>query len=122
MDDFRLENVIPNNLELIEILKEEILYLRNENVTKTCIIKSLTENQAIDHVKAITTAKFHQRDTAIQTEVIPKTWPQEEIPPQNTSSANGRQLGNNPPLKLNKENVKKKTLIVEDSIVKHIDG
>ena len=58
-DDFRLENVIPNNLELIEILKEEILYLSNENVTKTCIIKSLTENQVIDHVKAITTAKVH---------------------------------------------------------------
>ena len=122
VDDFRLENVIPNILELIETLKEEILYLRNENVTKTCIIKSLTENQAIDHVKAITTAKVHQRDTTIQTEVIPKTWPQEEIPRQNTSSSNGRQLGNNPPLKLNKENVKKKTLIVEDSIVKHIDG
>ena len=122
MEDFRLENVTPNNLELIETLKEQIGYLRNENITKTCIIKSLTENQATDHVKATTTPKVHQRDTAIQTEVIPKTWPQEEIPPQNTSSANGRKSGNNPPLKLNKENVKKKTLIVGDSIVKHSDG
>ena len=101
---------------------EEICYLRNENITKTHIIKSLTENQATDHVKATTTPKFHQRDTAIQTEVTPKTWSQEEIPPQNTSSANGHKSGNNPPLKLNKENVKKKTLIVGDSIVKHIDG
>ena len=122
VEDFRLENVTPNNLELIETLKEEIRYLRNENITKTCIIKSLTENQATDHVKAITTPKVHQRDTAIQTEVITKTWPQEEIPPQNTSSANDRKSGNNPPLKLNKEKVKKKTLIVGDSIVKHIDG
>ena len=68
--------------------------------------------QATDHVKAITTPKVHQWDTAIQTEVITKTWPQEEIPPQNTSSANDRKSGNNPPLKLNKEKVKKKTLIV----------
>ena len=108
MEDFGLENVTPNNSELIETLKEEIHYLRNENITKTCIIKSLTENQAIDHVKAITTSKFHQRDTAIQAEVITETWPQEEIPPQNTSSANDRKSGNNPPVKLNKEKVRKK--------------
>ena len=101
---------------------EEICYLRNENITKTHIIKSLTENQATDHVKATTTPKVHQRDTAIQTEVIPKTWPQEEIPTQNTSSTNDHKSGNNLPLKLNKENVKKKTLIVGNSIVKHIDG
>ena len=118
VEEFRLENVTPNNLELIESLKEEIRYIRNENITKTCIIKSLNENQATDHVKATTTTtlKVHQQDTAIQTEVIPKTWPREEIPPQNTSSTNGRKLGNNPPLKVNKENVKKKTLI------KQIDG
>ena len=34
--------------------------------------------------------------------------------------ANGRKSGNSPSLKQNKENVKKKTLIVGDSIVKHI--
>ena len=122
VEDFRLGNVTPNNLELIETLKEEILYLRNENITKTCIIKPLFENQAADHVKAITTPKVHQRDTAIQTEVFTKTWPQEEIPPHNTSSANDRESGNNPPLKPNKEKVKKKTWIVGDSIVKRIDG
>ena len=82
MEEFRPENVTPNNLELIETLKQEIRKnLRNENITKTCIIKSLTENQATNHVKAITTPKVHQRDTAIQTEVITKTWPQKEIPP-----------------------------------------
>ena len=122
VEDFRLGNVTPNNLELIETLKEEILYLRNENITKTCIIKPLFENQATDHVKAITTPKVHQRDTAIQIEVFTKTWPKEEIPPHNTSSANDRRSGNNPPLKLNKEKVKKKTWIVGDSIVKRIDG
>ena len=95
VEEFRPENVTPNNLELIETLKQEIRYLRNENITKTCIIKSLTENQATNHVKAITTPKVHQRNTAIKTEVITKTWPQEEIPPQNTSSANDRKSGNN---------------------------
>ena len=122
MEDFRLENVTLNNLELIENSRKELRYLRNENIAETCIIKSLTENQAIDHVKAIATPKVHQQDIAIQTEVISKAWPQEEMPPQNTSSANDRKSGNNPPLKLNKEKVKKKTLIVGDSIVKHIDG
>ena len=73
VEDFRSENVTPNNLEPIETLKEGIRYLRNENIAKTWIIKSLTENQSIDHVKAITTPKVHQQDTAIQTEVIPKT-------------------------------------------------
>ena len=47
VEGFRLQNITPNNLELIKTLKKEIRYLRNENITKTCIIKSLTENQAI---------------------------------------------------------------------------
>ena len=33
--DFCSESVTPNNLELTETLKEEIRYLRNENITKT---------------------------------------------------------------------------------------
>ena len=74
--------------------------------------------------------KSPSTDTANQTEVIPKTWPQEEITPQNNhntsksfpNNANGPKSGNNPSLKLNKENVKKKTLIVGNSMVKDIDG
>ena len=92
-------------------------------------MNSLFENQARDHVKATTTPKVHQRDTAIQTEVIPNTWLQAEIRSQNSLgssksliNANGHKSGNNPLLKLNKENLKKKTLIIGDSIVKHIDG
>ena len=98
-------------------------------MAKTYIIKSLTENQPRDHLKKTATPKDRQRDTAIQTEVITKTWPQEEITPENSHNtskslpnANGRKSGSNPSLKLNKENAKKKTLIVGDSIVKHIDG
>ena len=73
VEDFRSENTTPDNLELIETSKEEIRYLGNENITKTYIIKSLTEKQATDHVKATATPKIHQRDIAIQTEVISKT-------------------------------------------------
>ena len=61
VEDFRSENITPDNLELIETSKEEIRYLRNENITKTYIIKSLTENQATNHVKATTTPKVHQQ-------------------------------------------------------------
>ena len=76
MEDFRSQNFTPNNLELTETLKEEICCLRNENITKTHIIKSLTENQATGLVKATTTPSDHQQDTAIEIEVTPKTWPQ----------------------------------------------
>ena len=124
MAEFRSQNVTPNNV--IQI-KEEIRYLRNENITKTCIIKSLTENQATGHGKAATTPKVKQQDAAIQTEVTPKTWPQEEINLQNSHdtskslpNANVGKSGNNSLLRQNKENVKKKTLIVGDSIVKDI--
>ena len=129
VEDFRSQNVTPNNLELIETLKEKIRYLRNENITKTNITKSLTKNQATGHIKATATPNVHQQDTAIQTEVTPRTWPQEEITPQNSHdtskslpNANVRKSGNNPSLRQNKENQTKKTLIVGASIVKHIDG
>ena len=75
------------------------------------------------HIKATTTPKVHQLDTAIQTEVILKNWPQEEITPQNSldtgkslPKANARKSGNNQSLRQNKE-----TLIVGESTVKHID-
>ena len=84
MEDFRSDNVTPNNLGLIETLKEEIRYLKNENITDKYIIKSLTENQATDHAKAAATPKVHQQGTAIKTEVVLNTWLREEIPPQNS--------------------------------------
>ena len=84
MEDFRSQNIISNNLELVETLKGEMHYLRKKNITKTYIIKPLTENQAIGHVKATTSTKVNQQGTAIQTEVTPKTWPQEERTPQNS--------------------------------------
>ena len=40
MEDYCSENATPNNLELIESLKEGMRYLRIENLTKTYIIKA----------------------------------------------------------------------------------
>ena len=129
VEDFRSQNVTLNNLELIETLNEEMRYLRNKNMTKTNIIKSLTENQATGHIKATATPNAHQQGTAIQAEVTLKTCPQEGITPQNSHdtseslpNANVCKSENNPSLRQNKENAKKKTMIVGDSIVKHIDG
>ena len=113
----RSENVTPNNLELIEALKDKMCYYRNENLTKAYITKVLTENQATDHVKTTTTPKIHQQDTAVQKEVIPKTRFTKYLPNKKVFKP-----GNNPPVQQNKESVKKKTLIVGDSIIKHIDG
>ena len=63
MEDFRSENDKQNHLELIETVKEEIRYLRNENITKTFIINFLAENQATDHVnnntKSPSTGHYH---------------------------------------------------------------
>ena len=49
IEDFEGQENIPNTNSsvLIQPLKEELHYLRNENLTKTSIIKSLTENQCI---------------------------------------------------------------------------
>ena len=75
VDDFRLANVTPNILELIETLIEKICYLMKKNKAKAFIVKSLTENQAADLVKTTTTSNCHQEDTPIQTEELPETRP-----------------------------------------------
>ena len=61
VEDFRSENVTPNNLKLIETLKGEIPYLRNKNIAKTSFIKYLTQSQGKVHVKATITPNIHQQ-------------------------------------------------------------
>ena len=39
------QKATPNHSVVAESLKEELIYLRNENLTKTQIIKTITENQ-----------------------------------------------------------------------------
>ena len=45
IEDLQGQKATPNHSVVAESLKEELIYLRNENLTKTQIIKSITENQ-----------------------------------------------------------------------------
>ena len=47
IQDIKGQENIPNTSVLIQSLKEELNFLRNENLTKTSIIKSLTENHFV---------------------------------------------------------------------------
>ena len=47
IEDIRCQESIPNSLDLLHSLKEELSYLRNENLNKISIIKSLTENHCV---------------------------------------------------------------------------
>ena len=44
IEDIKCQESIPNSLDLLQSLKKELSYFRNENLIKTSIIKSLTEN------------------------------------------------------------------------------
>ena len=45
IEDLQDQITTSNHSVVIESLKEELIYLRNENLTKTQIIKTITENQ-----------------------------------------------------------------------------
>ena len=45
IEDLQGQKATPNHSVVAESLKEELIYLRNENLTKTQIIKTITENQ-----------------------------------------------------------------------------
>ena len=47
IQDIKGQENIPNTSVLIQSLKEELNFLRNENLTKTSIIKSLTGNHFV---------------------------------------------------------------------------
>ena len=47
IDDVKGQESISNSSVLIQSLKEELSYLRNENLNKTSIIKSLTEKHCV---------------------------------------------------------------------------
>ena len=44
IEDLQGQKATPNNSIVTESLKEELIHLRNENLTKTQIIKTITEN------------------------------------------------------------------------------
>ena len=45
IEDLQGQKALPNHSVDTESLKEELIYLRNENLAKTKIIKTITENQ-----------------------------------------------------------------------------
>ena len=47
IEDIKFQESMPNSWDLLQSLKEELSYLRNENLNKTSIIKSLTENHCV---------------------------------------------------------------------------
>ena len=47
IEDLKRNNFITDNMSLIASLKEEVAYRRKENITKTEIIKSLTEKNQV---------------------------------------------------------------------------
>ena len=83
VEDIRSETVAPDNLELIEAIKEEIRYLRNKNLTKIYIINILTEKQTVE---TKSTSRIHQLDKQTQEEVTLETRPQEETISKNTNN------------------------------------
>ena len=47
IENFKCQENIPNNSVLIQSLKDVLNYLRNKNLAKTSIIKSLAENHCV---------------------------------------------------------------------------
>ena len=47
IEDIKCKETRPNSSGLIQSLQEELSYLRNENLNKTSIIKSLTKNHCV---------------------------------------------------------------------------
>ena len=47
IEDIKCQESIPNSSDLLQPLKEELSYIRNDNLNKTSIIKSLTENYCV---------------------------------------------------------------------------
>ena len=47
IEDIKCQESIPNSSDLLQSLKQELSYLRNENLNKISIIKSLTVNHCV---------------------------------------------------------------------------
>ena len=53
IEDLQDQKITPNLSVVTEYLKEELIYLRNENLTKTHIIKTITEGQHLPSTSSI---------------------------------------------------------------------
>ena len=128
IEDFKGQENIPNSNSsvLILSLKEELHYLRNENLAKTSIIKSLTENHCVPaNINSVLFPQNLHREKAQDDKSSPnksyespktdgKSIILDEIKSQANQKNNQNLRSDNPQ--------KKKTLILGDSIVKHVES
>ena len=143
IEDLQDQKTTSNHSVVIESLKEELIYLRNENLTKTQTIKTITENQ---HLSTSST------QNSLNTKETSNTRPEMthnstiDLAENNKCKPTGSQTrddnfqaivnNNNKKLKdtettLHKDPSKnsksinvprKSTLIVGDSILRHVEG
>ena len=145
IEDLQDQKTTPNYSVVAESLKEELIYLKNENLTKTQIIKTITENQ---HLPS-TSSKQNSSNTKEPSNTGPEMAHNStiDLTENNKCKPTGSQTrddnfqaivnnNNNKKLKDTKTtphkdpsknsksiNVpRKNTLVVGDSILKHVEG
>ena len=71
IEDLQGQKATPNHSVVTESLKKELIYLRNENLTKTQIIKKITENQHLPSTSS-TQSSSNTKESSNQRVIIPE--------------------------------------------------
>ena len=143
-EDLQGQKATPNHSVAAEFLKEELIYLRNENLTKTQIIKTITENQHLPSTFSTLSSSStkEQSNTCLEMThnlTVDLTENKKCKPLGSQTRDDNLQAitnNNNKKLKDNKTTLhkdpskssksinvpRKNTLIVLDSILKHVEG
>ena len=129
IEDIKCQESRPNSSVLIQSLKEELSYLQNENLNKTSIMKSLTENHCVptNINSAVFPPNLHHekgqdekhKSTTNKLYESPKTDGKGIIILHEIKSKGNQKI--NQDLRSNIPQ-RKETLILGDSIVKHVEG
>ena len=144
IEDLQGQKAVPNHSVVAESLKEELIHLRNENLTKTQIIKAITENQHLPFTLSTQSSSNAKEQSNTRLEMTHNSTM--DLTEKNKCKPSGSQTrddnlqaitnNNNNKLKDNKTTVhkgpskssksinvpRKITLIVLDSILKHVEG
>ena len=143
--DLQGQEAPPNHSVFIESLKEELIYFRNENLTKTQIVKTITEIQHLPSTSSKQTASNTKEPSNTRPEMthnstIDSTENNKCKPTgSQTRDDNLQAIANNNKTKKLKDNKttthedpsknsksvnvpRKNTLIVDDSILKYVEG
>ena len=71
IEDLQGQKATPNHSVVTVSLKKELIYLRNENLTKTQIIKKITENQHLPSTSS-TQSSSNTKEPSNQRVIIPE--------------------------------------------------